>query len=531
MNKEHDVTSGDGPRAGRREWTALAVLALPTLLVSIDVFVVLLALPRLSAALRASSTEQLWILDIYGFMVSGLMITMGTLGDRIGRRRLLLIGAAAFGVASMLAAFSTSPLMLIAARALLGIAGATLSPSILALISNMFRDPRQQASAVGVWAGWFTVGAIVGPIVGGLMLEHFWWGSVFLLGVPVMVLLLVVGPVLLPEHRDTGAGRLDLASVALSLAAILPIVYGLKELARSGWQPLPLAAIVAGVAFGVWFVRRQNALADPLLDVRLFASRAFSTTLGSMLLYTMLSGGTLVFVAQHLQLVEGLSPLRAGLALVPGMVAALVSFQVAPLIARWLRPAFLISAGLVVTVTGLLLITRADAASGLPALLMGFALTSFGTGPLIGLGTNLVVGSAPPRKAGSAAALSETGNELGYALGIAALGSIGTAVYRAQVADSIPAGVPAAAAATARDSLTSATVAAQHLSDPLSGALLAAAHEAFTAELHAVAAVSAAVLAGIAVLIVTTLRNVRPIGQGEPEGVQAGVTGADPEAA
>jgi MFS transporter, DHA2 family, multidrug resistance protein len=348
-----DHGTGSGLRATRREWVGLAVLTLPTLLVSLDLFVMLLAVPHLSAALGATSTQQLWILDIYGFMVAGLLVTMGTLGDRIGRRRLLLVGAAAFGLASVVAAWSPTPELLIAARALLGIAGATLTPSTLSLVTNLFSDPRQRASAVGIWAGCFVAGAIIGPVVGGVLLERFWWGSVFLLGVPAMLLLLVCGPLLLPEYRNPQAGRLDVASVALSLGAILPIIWGLKELARSGWQPLPPVAVVAGVAVGAMFVGRQRGLADPLLDLRLFASRTFTVTLVGMLAYTMLSGGTMVWVAQHLQLVGGLSPLRAGLALVPGMVGAIASFQLAPLLARRIRPAPLFAGGLVVAVVGM----------------------------------------------------------------------------------------------------------------------------------------------------------------------------------
>ncbi|WP_328613218.1 MFS transporter [Amycolatopsis sp. NBC_00355] len=306
-------------RAGRREWVGLAVLALPTLLVSLDVFVLVLALPKLAVSLHADGTEQLWIMDTYGFMVAGFMVTMGTLGDRIGRRKLLLVGATAFGLASVAAAFSTSAAMLIAARAVLGIAGATLAPSILALIGTMFTDARQRASAIGIWAGCFTVGAIIGPMVGGFLLEHFWWGSVFLLGVPAMVLLLVIGPKLLPEYRDETAGRLDLPSVGLSLAAILPAVYGVKELARDGVHPLPVTALVAGIAVGYVFVKRQRTLDEPLLDLRLFAGKAFRTALGGMLLFSMLGGTTMLFVAQFFQLSLHLSPVGAALGLLPGM--------------------------------------------------------------------------------------------------------------------------------------------------------------------------------------------------------------------
>jgi MFS transporter, DHA2 family, multidrug resistance protein len=507
-------------RAGRREWVGLAILALPSLLVSIDLFVLLLAMPRLTADLAPSSTQQLWILDAYGFLLSGFLITMGTLGDRIGRRRLLLIGAAGFGGASVLAAYSTSPAMLIAARALLGIAGATLAPSTLSLISTMFRDPRQRSMAIGVWLVSLMGGTVVGPVVGGAMLGHFWWGSVFLLGVPAMVLLLALGPVLLPEYRAPQAGRLDLASVGLSLAAILPIIYGLKELARHGWQPLPAAAVAVGLWSGFHFVRRQRRLADPLLDLRLFANPAFSTALGGMLLNTMLPGATMVFITQYLQLVEGFSPLRAGLWMLPTVAAAMASFQLSPLLARSVRPAHLIAAGMLVSVAGLLLVTRAGATSGLAAVVTGLALINIGAGPLVTLGTNLVIGSAPPERAGSAAAMSQTSNEFGFALGIAVMGTIGTAVYRHQV--TVPAGVPAGAASATQDSLAGATAAAEHLPDQVAAALLAPAREAFATGMHAVAAISAVLLVGVAVLAMAMLRDVRPIGAEAAPDTEAG---------
>jgi len=485
-------------------------------MVSLDTFVMLLALPHIGADLSADSTQQLWIMDIYGFMVGGFLITAGNLGDRFGRRKLLLIGGALFGVASVLAAYSTSPLMLIAARAALGIAGAALTPSTLSLITTMFRDPKQRASAIGIWAGCFTVGAIIGPLVGGIMLDRFWWGSVLLLGVPAMVLLLVFGPVLLPEYRNPAAGRLDLPSVALSLAAILPFIHGLKEIARNGWAPVPVAILAAAVVFGVVFARRQLRLTDPLLDLRLFTTRSLTITLGGMLMYTMLSGGTMVFVALYLQLVNGLSPLRSGLALAPGMAVAVISFQLSPLLARRIRPAYLFAGGLAVAVTGMLTFTLAGAGDGPALAILGFCLTSLGSGPLVSLGVNLVIDAVPPGKAGSAAGLAQTANECGYALGIALLGSVGAFAYRSQIPNGIPAETPASVAHAVSDSLATALAAVQALPDgPLRTALAAAARSSFVSGFHAVSILSAVLLAATAVLILLGLRHLPPIGRSE----------------
>ncbi|RPJ59106.1 MAG: MFS transporter, partial [Acidobacteria bacterium] len=286
MTTATDDTAVTGPVAGRREWIGLAVLALPCMLYSMDLTVLNLAVPSLSADLAPTATQLLWIVDIYGFLVAGALITMGTLGDRIGRRRLLLMGAAAFGVASVLAAFSVSAEMLIVTRALLGLAGATIAPSTLSLIRNMFHDPKQRTAAIGVWITSYSVGAAIGPLVGGVLLQHFWWGSVFLAGVPVMLLLLAVGPVLLPEYRDPAAGRLDLFSAGLSLASVLAVIYGLKRMAEHGPGWLPAVSIVAGLATGAAFVRRQRRLLYPLIDLALFRIPAFRASLATYLLAT-----------------------------------------------------------------------------------------------------------------------------------------------------------------------------------------------------------------------------------------------------
>ncbi|MFD0801847.1 MFS transporter, partial [Streptomonospora algeriensis] len=427
-------------RAGRQEWLGLAVLALPTLLLSLDMSVLHLALPHLAADLRPSSSELLWIMDVYGFMIAGFLITMGTVGDRIGRRRLLLIGAAAFGAASVAAAYSTSPAMLIATRTMLGIAGATLMPSTLALISNMFSDPRQRASAIAVWASCFMGGTAIGPVVGGVLLQWFWWGSVFLLGVPVMVLLLVAAPLLLPEHRDPGAGRLDLFSVALSLAAILPVVYGLKEIAAHGPGPVPFAAITAGAVVGAVFARRQLRMADPLLDLRLFTDRGFTAGLGVMMLGAVAMGGMFLLMSQYLQLVAGLTALQAGLWLVPPSVLMITGTMLGPWAARKVGSGNVIGGGMVLAAVGMLVLTQTGAANGTGFVVAGLAVASLGLGPGAALVTDVVVGAAPPEKAGSAASMSETSGEFGIAMGVALLGSLSTAVYRGRV--SVPDGVP-----------------------------------------------------------------------------------------
>jgi DHA2 family multidrug resistance protein-like MFS transporter len=435
--------------------------------------------------LRPSSSQLLWIVDIYGFMVAGLLVTMGTLGDRIGRRRLLLIGAAAFAVTSLLAAFATSAGMLIAARALLGIAGATLAPSTLSLIRNMFEDPRQRTVAIGVWITSYSAGAAIGPLVGGLLLEHFWWGSVFLLPVPVMVLLLVVGPRLLPEFRDPHAGRLDLLSAALSLVAVLAAIYGLKRIAQDGPGWVPAVATLAGLGLGAAFVLRQRTLADPLIDLRLFRVPGFSAALAANTLAFFVFFGVFWFVAQYLQLVLGLSPLRAGLWTVPSAGGFIAGSTLAPVLVRRFRPAFVMGGGLAVAAVGFWLLTQVQADSALALLVTASVVLSIGLAPAFTLATDLMVGSAPPARSGAASAIAETSSELGGALGIAVLGAIGTAVYRSHVASDTLGGAVATG-------------------DP---ALLHTAREAFTEGLRLAAGVSVAVIAATAVLVVVALRR------------------------
>ncbi|MFI5913027.1 MFS transporter [Dactylosporangium sp. NPDC051541] len=478
----------------RNPWVGLAVLALPTLLLSLDVSVLYLALPKVSADLHADATEQLWILDIYSFMLAGFLVTMGALGDRIGRRRLLLTGAVAFGVASVAAAYATTPATLIAARAALGVAGATLMPSTMALIRNMFPDPKRMGVAIGAWFACFMGGMTLGPIVGGLLLEHFWWGSAFLLGVPFMVLLLIAGPALLPEYRpERPEHPIDLLSVALSLAAILPVIWGLKALARDGVSPAALGAVAAGAVFGALFVRRQRSLPDPLLDLRLFASRVFSTALGIMLLGGVVMAGLSLVASLYLQNVAGLSPLAAGVLLIPQNIAMILGSLAAPVLARRLPAATVTAMGLTASGLGLAVVALVGPHStGL--LVVGLVLASVGISFPMALTMNLMMAAAPPEKAGSAASISETSGEFGIAVGIATLGSLASLVYRTTL--DLPPDAPGAA----RDSLTDAL--ATGLPE-----VAAAARAAFTTGLNAVGVVGAVIFLGLAITAASTLRN------------------------
>jgi MFS transporter, DHA2 family, multidrug resistance protein len=497
------------PLAGRREWIGLLVIALPCVVYAMDLTVLNLALPAISEDLQPSSSQLLWIVDIYGFLIAGLLITMGTLGDRIGRRRLLLIGAAAFGLASVFAALATSAEMLIAARALLGVAGATLAPSTLSLIRNMFHDPQQRTFAIGVWITSFSVGAAIGPLVGGLLLESFWWGSVFLPALPVMALVLVAGPRLLPEYRDPEPGSLDLLGAAVSLVAVLAVIYGLKQFAQDGLGWTAALLTFAGLGLGVAFVRRQLGRADPLIDLGLFRLPAFNAALAANTFGFFVNFGIAVFIAQYLQLVLGLSPLEAGLWTVPYAVAFIVGALLTSLLVSRFPAAFVMAGGLALAGAGFILLTQVDGGSALAILVTGAVVFALGLAPVYTLAADMMVGAAPPERAGAAAGVSETSSELGGALGIAVLGAAGAAVYRAELDGAVPADVPAEAAGAAEETLGGAVAAADELPDVMGAQLVETAREAFTEAFQLATTLNAAVAFGAAILAAALLRRVR----------------------
>jgi DHA2 family multidrug resistance protein-like MFS transporter len=494
-------------RAGRREWIGLAVLMLPGCVVTMDLTVLHLAVPRLSADLKPSPAELLWIVDIYGFLLAGSLLTMGTLGDRIGRRRLLLVGAGAFALASAVAATATSAAMLIAARAILGVAGATLAPSTLALIRNLFLDERQRTVAVGYWVASFTAGAALGPLVGGLLLQYAGWGAVFLMPIPVMLLLLIVGSRLLPEFRDPHAGRLDLASAALSIVAVLSGVYGLKLVAQDGPSGIAALAICAGTVLGALFIRRQRQLAHPLIDLHLFRVPTFSATVVTLTLNAAVMFAASFFTAQYLQLVLGLSPAQAGLWTVPGVVAVLFSSQLAPRLLRWGSANALMVGGSLVCAAGFGVLTQAPA-GGLPVVVAGSVLAALGAGPIATLANAAIVGAAPPERAGAAAAISQSSVDLSGSLGMAVIGSVGVAVYRSAMAGVAPGGLAPEALETARGTLGGAVAVARDLPAPAGAVLLEAARGAFGDGYLTFAVISAVLMLFAAAVLTATVGRV-----------------------
>ncbi len=421
--------------ATRREWTGLAVLVLPCLLVSMDTHVLNLAVPRLVADLHPSATQLLWIVDGYVFLLAGSLLPMGAIGDRVGRRRLLLVGVALFAVASVAAALAGSAAALIAARLAMGLAAASLMPSTLALIRGMFVDGRQRAVALGVWAASFSLGGLIAPVVGGLLLHRFRWGSVFLLAVPVALLLLTLGPFLLPEFRDPRATRFDVAGAALSLFALLALVYGLKRAADGGASVGTAVAVVAGAASAVVFVRRQRRAVRPMVDPELFRATGVPAAFAGTALTFFALYATQVAIAQYLQWNLGLSPLAAGLWTLPSVVAYLAASTVGPVAVRRFTPVRVIGVGLAVVASGCALLALVafegtGSSADLALIVTGGTVFSLGLAPVYVVGTDLIVTGVRPEQAGTAGAVTETGAELGGALGIALLGSLGVAVFR-----------------------------------------------------------------------------------------------------
>jgi len=505
MTNSTSTTTTPARLAGRREWTALGVLMLPLLLVSMDVSVLYFAIPAISADLGPSGTQQLWIFDIYAFVLAGLLMTMGSLGDRIGRRKLLLVGAAAFGTASLVAAYANSAETLIAARAVLGIGGATLMPSTMALLRTMFTDPGQRAKAIGLWSGVMTAGIALGSVMSGVLVQYFWWGSVFLVNLPAMALLLLLGPFLLPESRDPNPGRFDWPSVPLSMAAVLPVVYGLKEIPSEGWHAQYVVSITVGLLFAALFVHRQRTTASPMIDPALFRGRGFAPSVVLNLVASFGMLGSAFFTTQYLQSVLGKSAMEAALwALLPSVPIGMAAPMATSLVQKGVSRAHVVTAGFAIAAAGYAMLALADTDS-LWLVLAACGVLASGIVMVISQITDLALSSAPVERAGSAASLMETGAEFGGALGMAILGSIGTAIYRHDI--------PATAPDAARETLGGALALAGQLPGRTGDALATAAREAFTSGMQGAAIAGAVLLAAAAVLAARALRGLHVAGE------------------
>jgi DHA2 family multidrug resistance protein-like MFS transporter len=496
-------------KAGRKEWTALCVLMLALLLVSMDLSVVYFAVPNITEQLEPSTTQQLWMFDAYGFVLASLYITMGSVGDRIGRRKLLMIGALVFGVGSVIAAYSQSSEMLIAARAFQAIGGATLEPTAMALLRSMFHDPKERSKAVAIFVGTLGMGVTAGPVLSGVLLAHFWWGSIFLINVPFMLMLLVLAPMLLPESRNPKAGNFDLIGSALTIIGIFPLIYGIKEIAANGVNSMRLGYCALSVLSLILFAVRQRRSAHPMLDMSLLSRRAISGSVVTKLVGSFALIGFTVFTAQYLQSVQGRSPLSAALwSLVPSLGVAIMQPGSVGLVQRGAKRAYVASGCFAMALAGFLIMTQLKADSPLWPMLVAMSLQAGGLVSVLGQCTDMLVANVTEEEAGSGTSVLETGSLLGGSLGMALLGSLGAYVYRADVKEKLPSGLPNEAYNAAPDTLGGAIVAAQHIPGETGQTMLRVARESFTHGLNIAAAGAACVMALAMIVVAFALRKV-----------------------
>jgi DHA2 family multidrug resistance protein-like MFS transporter len=473
---------------------ALAVLALPTLLVAVDISVLAVALPTMARDLHAGPTELLWMTDSYNFLVAGAMLTTGAIADRIGRRRMILVCAAIFAVASGFGAFATTPELVIASRGVMGLAGSAILPASMALLGGLFSDEKARIQAMGAMMTVFLGGMAIAPFVGGVLLDHFWWGSVFLMAVPVMAVTILLVPRLIPESKADVPGPLDLTSAALSIVSVLSLVFALKRVVNTGVDTPVLVALAAGLVLGTVFLRRQTTLANPLLDLGLLTRPRVRRTLTALFLTAFLMGGTSLFFNLYLQEVQGLSPLQAAWWMLPQMVSMIAAANLGPLLNRRLPQRTVVVSMMSLMVAGFVLYAVAPvSAAGRPIVAIGGSLATFGIGAAFPMLMDGVMSSAPPERAASSASMAQLANELGIALGLSVLGSLGTVVYRLQL------GLPGS---SAEQSVIDGVREGQH--DP---ALLAAAKDAFTDSFHVVGLVGVVLMVVVLVLVARATRE------------------------
>ncbi|MFB7864105.1 MULTISPECIES: DHA2 family efflux MFS transporter permease subunit [unclassified Streptomyces] len=494
------------PELGGRRWVALVVICMAALLLSVDLTVLQLAIPSLIQDLEPTSSQVLWIADIYGLALSGLLVTMGNLGDRIGRKKLLLAGSFSFAAASVLCAYADSPAWLIAGRALLGVAGATVYPTTLSIIRNIFTDPKERTTAVGIWAAMISGGMAIGPVVAGPLLNNFWWGSVFLINVPIMVLLFSVAVVVVPESRSPLPGRIDPVSVVLSIVGVVGIVYAIQESVHDGFtDKRVLIATAVGVVALVLFGLKQARMEHPLIDVKLFRNMAFSGAVAANTFALFAFIGTTLLLSQYFQLVHGWSPLKSGLAMLPPAGVAIIVAPMIGMLVPKIGRAKLCAFGLAVGAGAMAFYSVLEVDTSYAIVVIPVVLQAIGAVSTFTVTSDTIVNSAPKERSGAASALATTAAELGGALGMAVLGTILNNRYTHTL--KLPEGTPAEVASAAKDSLGGALQATAALPEKVASAVIDAADAAFMRGLHSAVLLNVVILGVVAIVALITLRN------------------------
>ncbi len=513
-----------------RRWSAMAVLCLVLVVIGMDNLILNVALPTLVRDLRVSASQLQWIVEGYILAFAGLLLSMGSLGDRFGRKRALTAGLVIFLGGSVASAFAGSAGVLIATRTVMGIGAALIMPATLSIITDMFPE-KERGRAIGVWAGVAGLGIILGPPVGGWLLEHFWWGSVFLINVPIVAVVLLAGWALVPESRDPHATPLDPIGALLSIAGLVGLVYGVIKAPDYGWtDPVTLAGFAVAAVSLALFVAWELRSTHPMLNIGFFRDpRFWAASVSVTLVFFALSGGLFV-LTQYLQFVLGYTPLQAGVRLLP-IVTMMVAAPASGIIVDQLGTKAVVTAGLLVDALGLWIISTVGAGSGYGPVALGLAVIGIGNGLAMAPATASIMGSLPPGKFGVGSAMNDTTRMVGGALGVAVIGSVLNAAYSSSIGPAL-AGLPAAAAAAASNSVGAATQVAAHLG-AAGGPLVAAAQAAFIDGLGTAVLVSIGfTLAGALVsLLFLPARPAPATAQPQPEAVQTGPAGGTQAAA
>lgn len=499
----HTPSSSNTPRpplSRARRWAILTVLSASLLVVVMDMTILNIALPQMSAELHPTSDQQLWIIDIYSLVLAGLLVSFAAIADRWGRKRMLMLGYAIFGAASMLVLVANSAEMVIGIRALLGLGGAMIMPTTLSLIRVTFTDARERATALSIWAAVSGLGAAVGPLIGGFLLEHFSWHAAFLVNVPLMAVGFVAGVIILIESRVPNPGRWDFVAAILSLVGMTLVIWAIKTFAAESSLLVPnaLVALAAGAALLAWFVLRCMRSTSPLLELALFKNRPFSAGVIAALGSSFAMGAAFLLLAQWIQVVDGATPVEAGLRLLPAAISGAIASLAAPALARLIGARAVLAGGLATAGVGMMLVGLQPGDLSHITVTITIILVGLGTGSLA-IGSAMIMHGTPEVKAGSAGAIEETAYELGAVLGVAILGSLAAILYRAGLSGSTSlAGLDGELTKQVEDSLGAAAAVADQLSLPK---LLETAGDAFTSSMQTTGLVGGALMLGVGALV------------------------------